>query len=77
MRRKREKTINNPSLEVSCPEEKKTHAQVYVWTPDKPQRQTRHTPAHLPTHNGWEKRKKQEKEIGSTQFEINRVVQLA
>lgn len=22
--------LNNPSLEVSCPEEKKTHAQVYV-----------------------------------------------
>lgn len=47
MRRKREKQSinredkkknrnpNNPSLEVSYPEEKKIHAQVYVWTPDK------------------------------------------
>lgn len=27
---------------------KKTHAQVYDWTPKKP-----HTPNHQPTHNGW------------------------
>lgn len=32
---KENRNPNNPSLEVSYPEEKKIHAQVYVWTPDK------------------------------------------
>lgn len=33
--KKKNRNPNNPSLEVSYPEEKKIHAQVYVWTPDK------------------------------------------